>query len=49
MDGDFIERLQRINLNEEEGEVCQVRATQRKEILEECSLMAKVVDQPRRH
>lgn len=38
MDGDFIERLQRINLTEEEEEVCQVRATRRKEILEECSL-----------
>ncbi|XP_030948588.1 uncharacterized protein LOC115972436 [Quercus lobata] len=39
MDGNFIERLQRINLTEEEEEeVCQVRATQRKEILEECSL-----------
>ncbi|XP_075656761.1 uncharacterized protein LOC142626918 [Castanea sativa] len=38
MEGDFIERLQRINVTEEEGEVCQVRATWRKEILEECSL-----------
>ena len=35
MDSDFIER---INLTKEEGEVCQVRVTQRKEILEECSL-----------
>ena len=38
MDSDYIERLQRINLTEEEGEVCQVRVTRRKEILEECSL-----------
>ena len=38
MDSDFIERLQWINLKEEEGEVCQVRVTRRKEILEECSL-----------
>ena len=38
MDCDFIERLHRINLFKEEGEVCQVRATRRKEILEECLL-----------
>ena len=38
MDSDFIERLQWINFTEEEGEVCQVRVTRRKEILEECSL-----------
>lgn len=38
MDGDFIERLQQINLTEEEGELCQVKATLRKEILEKCSL-----------
>ena len=36
MDSDFIERLQWINLTEEEREVCQVRVTRRKEILEEC-------------
>ena len=35
MDSDVIER---INLMKEEGEVCQVRVTRRKEILEECSL-----------
>ena len=38
MDCDFIERLHRINLIKEEGEVCQVKATRRKEILEECLL-----------
>ncbi|KAK9989062.1 hypothetical protein SO802_029301 [Lithocarpus litseifolius] len=38
MDGDFIERLQQINLTEDKEEVCQVRATRRKEILEECFL-----------
>ena len=39
MDGEFIEQLQQINLmEEEEEEVCQVRITRRKEILEECSL-----------
>nr|POF15685.1 hypothetical protein CFP56_35324 [Quercus suber] len=38
MDSDFIDRLQNICLTEEEGEILEVRATQREKFLEECSL-----------
>ena len=38
MDTDFIERIQNINLIEEEGEVIKVGGTHRDKILEECSL-----------
>ena len=38
MDSDFIERLQSINLTEEEREVIKVRLGNRAKILEECSL-----------
>nr|POE85713.1 putative inactive leucine-rich repeat receptor kinase xiao [Quercus suber] len=38
MDSDFIERLRRVSLTLEEGEVIQVRSEHRKPILEECSL-----------
>ena len=38
MDSDFIDRLHNIGLTEEEGEILEVRATQREKILEECSL-----------
>jgi len=38
MDSDFIERLQWIKLAIEEGEVIQVRPSQREKILEECLL-----------
>lgn len=38
MDSDFIERLRRVSLTPEEGEVIQVRSENRKKILEECSL-----------
>ena len=38
MDSAFIDRIQRISLTEEEGEVIKVRGTQRGKTLEECSL-----------
>ena len=38
MDSDFIERIQRINLMEEEDEVVTVGRSQRGKILEECAL-----------
>ena len=38
MDSDFIERIQRINLTEEEDEVVTVGRSQRGKILEECAL-----------
>ena len=38
MDSDFIERLQKIKLMAEEGEVIIVRAENREKILEDCSL-----------
>lgn len=38
MDSDFIERMQRINLTAEEGEIIQVCPRQRERILKECSL-----------
>jgi len=38
MDSDFIERLQRFNLTEEEGEAITVCSNHREKILEECSL-----------
>ena len=38
MDSNFIERLQSINLTEEEREVIKVRLGNRAKILEECSL-----------
>ena len=38
MDFDFIEKLQSINLTEEEGEVIKVQSDNRAKIMEECSL-----------
>ena len=38
MDPDFIDRMQRINLTAEEGEIIQVCPWQRERLLEECSL-----------
>ena len=38
MDSDFIERLQKIQLTEEEGEVVQLNLTHREKTIEECSL-----------
>ena len=38
MDSDFIDRIQRISLTEEEGEIIKVRSDNRAKILEECSL-----------
>ncbi|XP_075662916.1 uncharacterized protein LOC142632378 [Castanea sativa] len=38
MDSEFIERMQRIKLTNEEGEIIQVCPSQRGKILEECSL-----------
>ncbi|KAK9996497.1 hypothetical protein SO802_021183 [Lithocarpus litseifolius] len=38
MDSDFIDRLQKISLTEEDGEILEVRSTQREKILEKCSL-----------
>lgn len=38
MDSDFINKLQSITLTEEEGEVIKVGVSQRKRVLEECSL-----------
>ena len=38
MESDFIERLQRINLTSEEGEIINVRSDSCEKFLEECSL-----------
>ena len=38
MDSDFIERLQRISLAAEEGEIITVRSDHHEKTLEECSL-----------
>ena len=38
MDSDFIDRIQRISLIEEEGEIIKVRSDNRAKILEECFL-----------
>ena len=38
MDPDFINKLQRITLTEEEGEDIRVGVSQRERVLEECSL-----------
>ena len=38
MDSEFIERMRRIKLTNEEGEIIQVCPSQRDKILEECSL-----------
>ena len=38
MEADFIDRMQQIQLTEEEGEVLEIRSTNRHKTLEECSL-----------
>ena len=38
MDQDFIDRLQNIQLTEEEGEVVHIRSTSRENTIEDCSL-----------
>ena len=38
MDSYFIEKIQRISLTEEEGEIIKVRSNNRAKILKECSL-----------
>ena len=38
MDSDFIERLQKILLTEEEGEVVKINLAHREKTIEECSL-----------
>ena len=38
MDSDFIDRIQRISLTEEEGEIIKVRSDNHAKVLEECSL-----------
>ena len=38
MEADFIDRMQQIQLTEEEGEVLEIRSTNQDKTLEECSL-----------
>nr|POE90987.1 hypothetical protein CFP56_05360 [Quercus suber] len=38
MEADFIDRMQQIQLTEEEGEVLEIQSTNRDKTLEECSL-----------
>ena len=38
MEADFIDKMQQIRLTEEEGEVLEIRSTNRDKTLEECSL-----------